>query len=202
MTLIFHRQAYTQLWITVQADEPLALLSTAYLEDYFGVDGQLTLRDMSDDTRTPILMSENTSITPSIAHDVFEGFVDLSTVSNGLYRVEGRLRDSLGHYKILSEFQSPLGTEEVQLFEIEINDDDIIVYAPKQASVRLASAPVASVLMQQNNYSLSVMTNPLVAASVLHLQKPIASVKNVPVTAANVNQPSVPKADITLAYVL
>src|ERR1051326_2911980 len=141
--LIFNRQQYSQLWITLRSDESLSVLDTGYMEDYFGVDGQLTLRSMEDDTRTPFMMNENTSITPSVPHDAFEGYVDLTGLPDGTYRVEGRVRDTLGHYRILSEVQSSLGTESISLFEILITPEAIIVYAPKMASVSMPERVMA-----------------------------------------------------------
>jgi hypothetical protein len=211
--LVFNRQNFTQLWITIEADEPLALLSTAYLQDYFGTEGQLTLRNMSDDSRIAVLMSEKTSATPSIPHDVFEGYVDLTSLPNGLYRVEGRVRDSLGHYKILSEIQSPLGTEEVNLFEIEINNDDIIVHSPKEASVRLASSPLAmalvggsyptvSVKMPFIGMSASLQTLVPILASAKYLQIKGASVKLITSAESKAYMPSSPTAAVVMAYIL
>jgi hypothetical protein len=129
--LVFNRQSYSELWITIQAGESLSVLDSGYIEDYFGTDGQLTLRNMADDTRISFAMTEDVDETPFVSHDVFTGFVDLTVLPDGIYRVEGRVRDSLGNYRILSDFQNPSGTEDVTLFEIEITPLSIVVRIPK-----------------------------------------------------------------------
>jgi hypothetical protein len=128
---VFHRQGYSEIWITLQSNETLGILDSGYLEDYFGVNNQLTLYNPLEDTRVPILMAEIPEVTPSIANDVFQGVIDLTTTPNGIYRVEGRVKDVFDHYTILSEVESPLGGENVVLFEIKITATEIILIFPE-----------------------------------------------------------------------
>ena len=92
-------------------------------------------------------MGEDTTYTPGIPHDAFKGVVDLSLLPDGLYRVEGRCRDTLGNYLILSEIQSPLGTEDVTLFEILITPIEVVITLSKDAQLFLADSPTSSIRM-------------------------------------------------------
>jgi hypothetical protein len=155
--LTFSRQNYSELWIRIIANESLGILQTDRVEDYFGVDGQLTLHNVTTDSRTPILMAEDVTATPSIAHDVFEGMVDLTTTPDGLYTVEGRVKDSLGNYRILSSVQSPLGDEDITLFEITITPAEVVVRLPKEGQIVEAfSSHSLSVMVVSGNMGISV----------------------------------------------
>jgi hypothetical protein len=145
--LVFNRESFTQLWITIRSNESLAILNSGYVEDYFGVDGQLTLHNMTDGTRISFVMNEDIDETPSIPHDVFSGFLDLTTLDNGLYRIEGRVRDGLGNYRILSDFQSPNGTEDVTLFELQISPTSIVVFVSKDAQIFQKEKPSADLYL-------------------------------------------------------
>src|ERR1051326_2024791 len=127
---LFLRQGYQEIWFRIQSNEVLGILDSDYVEDYYGVDGQLTLYNPSTDSRTAILVNEVPSITPSIPHDVFEGYLDLTTLNDGVYRLEGRVKDVLDHYTVLSEVQSSFGTELVIPFEIKISSHQIAISAP------------------------------------------------------------------------
>jgi hypothetical protein len=154
--LVFYRSTFTELWITIQSNEPLAPLDSGYVEDYFGVDGQLTLYNVDTNSRTPVLMSEDTGETPSIPHDVFTGMVDLTLVPNGNYRVEGRVRDVIGNYRILSEVQTPFGGEAVTLYEIIITEGLVVVVSPKTISVGLRPSFSMSVGLKVKEMNVSV----------------------------------------------
>jgi hypothetical protein len=108
----FYRGPFTELWITLRSDEVLGVLDSDYLEDYFGADGQVTLR-YQDGTFYTVLMNEVTEETPGVAHDVFTGPVDLSTIPDGIYTIQGRVRDVVGNYTILDEVETPLGDERI-----------------------------------------------------------------------------------------
>jgi hypothetical protein len=135
MPLTFSRQDYTELWIKIVSNESLGILDSDYVEDYFGVDGQLTLLEISSGTRIPIPMTEDLDTSPTIPHDVFVGMIDLTVLADGLYRVEGRVRDVLGNYRILSEVQTPLGGEDVTVFEILITPAEVVIRLPKTAQI-------------------------------------------------------------------
>ncbi len=137
--LVFQRRNFTELWIKIQSNEVLGILDSDYIEDYYGIDGQLTLYRIDTEERTPVMMNEVTDETVSIPHDVFTGFIDLTTTPNGEYRLEGRIRDLLGNYRVLSEVETPYGTEDVTDFVIRISSMEIVVEYPGLISVQLGS---------------------------------------------------------------
>jgi hypothetical protein len=174
--LTFYRHNYTELVITLRADSSLGLLDGDYIEDYFGTDGQLTLYNVEANTRTPILIEEDVEETPSVLHDVFVAVIDLSTVVDGLYRIEGRIRDTAGNYSILSEVQTPLGFEDVTPYEILISPLTIVVYSPKVINLYLQKKPVMQVQLQKGiTSSLALKSSPYSAMLLQH--KPAMSLK-------------------------
>jgi hypothetical protein len=137
---IFHRQQFTRLWITLQSNEELGVLDSGFLEDYFGVNEQLTLHKMSDDTRTPILMNSVVGLddpTPMLPNDVFTGFVELSDLENGTYFIEGCVRDVVGNYTVLTASQNRAPDLPTTTLELRITSSQIIVVFPKVASIQL-----------------------------------------------------------------
>lgn len=108
----FYRGQFTELWITLSSNEVLGVLDSDYIEDYFGADGQITLRHENDSFYT-VLMNEVPEDTPGVAHDVFTGPLDLSTVPDGVYTIQGRVRDVIGNYTILNEVENPFGDERI-----------------------------------------------------------------------------------------
>ena len=99
--MIFNRLNFTELWFTLESNEALGVLDTDYLEDYYGVDGQLTL--VNDDTLNeyPVLMS------PSNNNTTLSGFIDITSLSNGDYTLKGRVCDVVGNYTVLSGYFEP-----------------------------------------------------------------------------------------------
>lgn len=116
----FNRSGYTELWITLSSNEVLGILDSGYLEDYDGTDGQVSLYHAATSTRLAVPMNELTEETPGIPHDVFSGFVTLAGLSDGLWAVQGRVRDVAGNYTILGAVANPLGGEQVIALEIEV----------------------------------------------------------------------------------
>lgn len=108
----FYRGLFTELWITLRSDEVLGVLDSDYLEDYFGTDGQVTLR-YEDGSFYTVLMNEVPEETPGIAHDVFTGPIDLNTIPDGIYTIQGRVRDVVDNYTILNEVENPFGNERI-----------------------------------------------------------------------------------------
>jgi hypothetical protein len=115
----FYRSQYTELWITLSSDEVLGVLDSSYIEDYFGVDGQITLRH-ENGTPYTVLMNELSSETPNIPHDVFTGLADLDSIPDGNYYIEGRVRDVIGNYTILHAVENPLGSERVLNLQFKV----------------------------------------------------------------------------------
>jgi hypothetical protein len=133
---IFRRNSFSQIWVNLKSDEVLGVLDSSYIQDYFGNQGQITLYHPESGVRIPIAMNEligPDDPTPEIPHDVFTGFIDLSTIQDGTYRIEGLVRDTVGNYTVLSEIQNPLGIERVIGFDLRITDAEIIVSFPQAA---------------------------------------------------------------------
>lgn len=118
----FLRLNYSDLWITLSSNEALGILDSDYIEDYFGVQGQISLRNVTSGVRVPVLMNELTSETLEIAQDVFSGVVPLASLADGLYEIEGRVRDVVGNFLILTQVQNPYGTETVLLLQLFIDE--------------------------------------------------------------------------------
>lgn len=111
--MIFFRSNYSQFWLTLQSNEALGLLDTDFIEDYFGVDGQVTIHHLTAGARWPMMMSMD-------APNTFIGVLPVENLPNGKYKVEGRVRDTLNNYSILSAFQNPQGFERVLQLNFEI----------------------------------------------------------------------------------
>jgi hypothetical protein len=124
---IFRRGDYNQLWITLQSNEVLGLLDSSYIQDYYGTQGQVSLLNTETQTRTFVLMSEDVSATPAMFHDVFSGYIDLSELDDGLYKVEGMVRDVAGNYTILSQIENPTGQEQVIVFDIKVTNHQVSI---------------------------------------------------------------------------
>jgi hypothetical protein len=117
----FVRGFFTELWITLRSDETLGILDSDYLEDYFGVDGQISLLHDSN-VRYTVAMNEVAEETTNIPHDVFTGFLELDSIPNGHYIVQARVRDIANSYTILGAVENPLGTERVINLEFDVVD--------------------------------------------------------------------------------
>ena len=116
----FQRANYGQIAITLSADETLGLLDSAYLQDYNGNDGQLSLFNEFTGIRYPVLMGEIPELTPEIPHDVFRGYFQITGRPNGLYWLQGRLRDVVGNYTVLGQVANPIGNERVLNIGIDV----------------------------------------------------------------------------------
>lgn len=108
---VFYRQNFSQLWIKLQSNEALGVLDSDYLEDYFGVDGQVSLLHVPTGQRFAVLMVEVPQETPAVPHDVFQGYRFLSALPDGEYQVQCRVRDVLGNYTVVGDVASPRGDE-------------------------------------------------------------------------------------------
>jgi hypothetical protein len=126
MFSFFYRESYSQMGVKLSSNEALGILDSGYLEDYDGSDGQLTLYHEATATRYSLLMTELPSATPTIAHDVFQGYFALAGKPDGRYQFQGRLRDVAGNYTVLNEIANPSGHERVIKVGIEI----VLKYLP------------------------------------------------------------------------
>lgn len=97
--LSFSRRNYSQLVVSISADEPLADLGGGYIEDYYGTISQITLHNTDTDTRYDVLITDNN---PTF----LEGYVNLNSLPDGLYNFEGLITDTVGHNTIIGELQN------------------------------------------------------------------------------------------------
>jgi hypothetical protein len=110
----FARGNFTQLWLKLTSDEPLGVLDTDYLEDYFGNDGFITLYHVGTETNYQVSMLPVPGDTPGVDNDVFSGvYSPLSTLPNGAYELRFRCRDPYGNYTISNSVLNPFGDERV-----------------------------------------------------------------------------------------
>ena len=124
--MIFYRSDHTTLFIQLDSDEPLGILDTDYVEDYNGVDGQLSVYNVTTTTRTAMVMVSQPAQTPGVDNDVFLGQLPLASLPNGDYEIQGRVRDLIGNHTILTRFNSPIGNETVINMLFEIKDGELI----------------------------------------------------------------------------
>lgn len=101
--MIFNRAFYNELWFRLESDEMLGLLDSAYIEDFYGVDGQLILKNVNTGQEYSVLMSRQLNGISS----VFTGYINLNTIPNGDFVLTGRVVDVNGNYRILSDFYIP-----------------------------------------------------------------------------------------------
>lgn len=135
--MIVYRTQGDDLEITLQSDEELGILDTGYVEDFDGVDGQVSLFHVLSSTRYPLVMNEVLAETPLVDHDVFLGTTPLAPLPDGIYQVQGRVRDVYFNYSILSDFSAPVGGENVVLLEFEIRDG--VPYPPPRTALFYAT---------------------------------------------------------------
>jgi hypothetical protein len=107
----------------------------------------------------------------------FKGNYLLSNLSDGIYRVEGRIKDLQGNYTILSEVVVPLGTETVRELQFHIVQvktsvlfDDVritseIPFTQKITKASVFTLPIVLyekfkfVFVEPPDFSLPVMTS-------------------------------------------
>lgn len=100
-----YRSGYQDLILALETGEGLGVLDTGYLQDYFGVAGQLTLFHLASATAFAVPMSSLPA--------GFQGSYPFALLPNGSYEVRGRVRDTEGYYSILSSLVNPVGNEKI-----------------------------------------------------------------------------------------
>ncbi len=103
---IFNRNGFATLVVSLQSDEGLGILDTDYIEDYNGVDAQVTVYHISSATSWPVVMS----LVPT---NLLKGQIALAGLPDGDYDVRGRVKDTFGNYSVITAFAAPNGTEDV-----------------------------------------------------------------------------------------
>lgn len=102
--MIFNRGTFTEIWFRLASNEALGILDTDYIEDYYGVDGQLTLVHLGTLSEYPVLMSPTVD---AVQGNILSGFKLLAGLDDGDYVLKGRVRDVLGNYTILTDYIVP-----------------------------------------------------------------------------------------------
>lgn len=102
------------LIVTLHSDESLGLLNTAYVEDYDGNEGFVTLHHVIASTDYQMQVFSVPAQTPSIDNDVFQGSLPLAGLPNGVFEIRGRARDTLGNKAIMHAVASPDGDETIR----------------------------------------------------------------------------------------
>lgn len=150
--VVFPRGTFTSMVLTIKSNEELGILDSGYVEDYFGVDGFMTVRRVSDGFRDSIPMVPVPEETPAINNDVFRGTLDLTTMPNGFYELEGRVRDIMGNYTIFGAVQTPIGGENVTTLTLEIIDGFAARYVHNLPTVTVR--PQVNVIASRVNYAV------------------------------------------------
>lgn len=110
MRVTFYTKKFNELVIQIEAEELTGEVLSSYFENYFGLDSTLTLRHRQSN-RTFNIGLYNTG------YNQFEGVYPLTMLPFGLYRLEGRVRDIMNNYALLSAFHIDTG-EPVQPIEM------------------------------------------------------------------------------------
>lgn len=100
--MIFVRGNHSEIGIKLTSNEELGVLDTAYIEDFFGTDGQVSLFHQNSSQRFDVLMTTVPDDTPGVANDVLLGFYPLNLLPDGNYEIQGFVRDTAGNYTVLS----------------------------------------------------------------------------------------------------
>jgi len=118
----FFRGTFQELWLTLSSNEPLGILDTDYLEDWFGQDGRVSLLRLPAGQRFQVPMA----LAPSDSRVNFKGWIGLSGLPNGTYSIQGRVRDLLGNVTILGGFHASSGLERILHLDFEIADAPVV----------------------------------------------------------------------------
>lgn len=118
--VVFPRDNYTNMLLTIKSSEELGILDTEYIQDYDSIDGFFTLKRLSDGVRTSYPAVAVPDETPSVDNDVWRITVPLATITNGFYELEGRVRDLIGNHTIFGAVASPIGGERVTTLTLEV----------------------------------------------------------------------------------
>lgn len=146
MTTIY-RSNFSTLWVELWADEQLGLLDSAYIEDYNGVDGTVTLHHVPTSTDYQVVMSPYPGETPEVSNDVFKGTVTLASLPDGLFEVRGHARDTAGNSTVLGALAggNPPGARVLSLqLTIASGSGSRIYTVPTRAAFRAGYAVTAA----------------------------------------------------------
>ncbi len=155
--IVFPRGVFTDMLLTIKSSEELGILDSAYVEDYDGADGYMTLKRLSDDFRASYAAIAVPDETPAIPNDVWRITVPLASIDNGFYELEGRVRDIVGNYTIFGSVANPIGGERITTLTLEVVDGFAVQYTYQTESVSVRA--IFEVIGAQRLFSsLSVPT--------------------------------------------
>jgi hypothetical protein len=120
---LFLRGSFQELWLTLLSYEPLGILDTGFLEDWFGQDGQVSLLHVPSGRRFPVPMTSM----PADSQGNFIGSVPLAALANGIYAIQGRVRDRVGNVTVLGDYHAMDGSERVLPLGFELADSAVVV---------------------------------------------------------------------------
>ena len=143
--VVFPRGNFTNMLLRIKSNEELGILDSDYIEDYFGTDGYLTLRRLSNNDRVSYPVTPLPAETPAIGNDVFQITVPLSSLLNEVYAVEGRVRDIVDNYTIIGAVQTPIGGEDLSALTVEIVDGFSIQYTHRIGAFTLRPAQIVDI---------------------------------------------------------
>lgn len=129
--MLVYRGTGSEVVVELRSDEELGLLDTGYLQDYYGTDGQISLHHLETGTRYALLMAEQPQVTPDVPKDAFIGVMDMTTLPDGEYQVEGLVRDVRGVPTVLSAHSNPPVGAKVTLHEFSLIEG--VPFPPIQA---------------------------------------------------------------------
>ena len=118
----FFRGTFQELWLTLSSDEPLGILDTDYLEDWSGRNGRVSLFHIPTSQRFSVPMAP----VPSDSRVNFKGWIALPGLPNGLYSIQGRVRDILGNTTILGDYHIPEGSERVLCLDFDLANASVV----------------------------------------------------------------------------
>ena len=133
--IVFPRSNFTDMLLTIKSSEELGILDTAFVEDYDGADGFMTLRRLSDSLRVSYPAIAIPDETPAIDNDVWRITVPMVSTINGFYELEGRVRDIVGNHTIFGAVANPFGDEDLVTLTLEIVDGNAVQYTQETSSV-------------------------------------------------------------------
>lgn len=133
--IVFPRGVFSDMLLTIKSSEELGVLDSAYVEDYDGVDGYMTLKRLSDSLRVSYPAIAVPDETPQIPNDVWRITIPLSSIDNGFYELEGRVRDLVGNYTIFGAVANPIGGERTTTLTLEVVDGFAVQYTYQTESV-------------------------------------------------------------------
>ena len=138
--IIFPRGNHTNVLLWIKSNEALGVLDTGYIEDYFGTDGYITLKKISDGTRVSYPVIALPDETPGIDNDMFQVTIALSSLENTTYEVEGRVRDIIGNYTIFGAVDTPIGGEDITTLTMQIVEGYATSYVYEIGSIAVRAA--------------------------------------------------------------